>query len=820
MARETLLDFFRDQAARAQPFFIDDDGYRSRTRTYADVSLAARLFAARLQAAGIRPGEKVLIWSENRAEWVAALWGCLLAGVVAVPIDYRTSADFVERVARVVDARVLLTGDEVPGAALSSWPLRELAWTAAATVDETAFPAVARDDLAEILFTSGATAEPKGVLITHRNILANIVPIEGEVRKYFRYAGPFLPIRFLNLLPLSHLFGQSMAAFIPPMVEGIVVFMRGHNPREIVRQVHSRRISVIVSVPKILEVLREHVRREVPEAAHAMTGSPHWLGRWWPYRRVHRLFGWKFWAFVVGAAPLDPELEEFWKRMGYVVIQGYGLTETAPIVTLNHPLHTRKGTVGKPIAGVEIKIAPDGEILVRGENVTRGYYGQSEAGAFEDGWLHTGDVGQLDEGGRLLIRGRKKEMIVTADGRNVFPEDVERVLNAIAGVADSAVVGDDRVHAVLLLKPGARAETVVQQANSQLEDHQKIRGFSIWPGAALPRTEGARKLKRREIGAWVKSGEPAAAAASKADPLTSALQRFAHGREITAETTLDDLGLSSLDRVELMIELEQRLETPLDESRFTSAAKVGDLVAAAPPSEAVEVPGWHRRQPWRALRLAFLNGIVLPLMRVFAWIRVDGREIVDKLEGPVIFAANHQSHFDAPVIMASLPWRYRHSVAPAMSKEYFRDYFHSQDASWGKRFRAALKYHLAVGVFNAFPLPQRETGARQALRLAGDRISGGDSILIFPEGIRTDAGEIRAFQPGVAMMASKLGVPVVPVRLEGVHRVLHQSWRMARPGRVRVTFLDPVTIQGEDYAAAARSLRDKLSPSHDASELS
>ena len=156
-----------------------------------------------------------------------------------------------------------------------------------------------------------------------------------------------------------------------------------------------------------------------------------------------RLFGLKFWGFVVGAAPLDAELEAFWGELGFAVIQGYGLTETAPIVTLNHPFGTKRGSVGKAIAGVEMKIAQDGEILVRGENVTSGYFNAAgeTARAFEDGWFHTGDIGEVAPDGQLFIRGRKKEMIVTPEGLNVFPEDVERVLNHLPGVRDSAVVG-------------------------------------------------------------------------------------------------------------------------------------------------------------------------------------------------------------------------------------------------------------------------------------------------------------------------------------------------------------------------------------------
>ena len=249
----------------------------------------ASAFAARLGQEGIVKDDKVILYGENRPEWIIALWGCLLAGVIAVPIDYRSSPEFVERIRVIVGARKVLTGEEAgmyDGQA-SHQPAK-----------------ITKDQTAEIIFTSGATAEPKGVIITHRNILANIVPVEKEVKKYLRYAGPFAPIRFLNLLPLSHMFGQAMATFIPPMLPGVVVFMRGFAPHEILRQIRTRRISVLVSVPQILEILRTHLIQMFPDLRQLTPRKGHWLRRWWRYRKVHRLFGWKFWSFIVGAAPL------------------------------------------------------------------------------------------------------------------------------------------------------------------------------------------------------------------------------------------------------------------------------------------------------------------------------------------------------------------------------------------------------------------------------------------------------------------------------------------------------------------------------------
>ena len=830
MARHSLLDFFNDLSAARGVFLLYDDGYRRWSYSYGDVSRAARAFAERLSRSGIAEGDKVLLWGENRPEWIAAFWGCLLIGAVVVPIDYRASAEFVKRVWTIVDGTLLLAGDEVAlgdsayRAAQDAhrvWKLSEVDWNAVPSPAPPAQPqSIGRDSIAEIIFTSGATAEPKGVLITHRNVLANIEPVEGEVLKYRKYGRPFFPLRFLNLLPLSHMFGQAMATFIPPMLPGEVMFMRGFNPTEIIRQIQRRRISVMVSVPKILDVLAEHIRRQYPETREPLSGKQHWVRRWWRYRQVHRSFGFKFWCFVVGAAPLEPALEEFWSRLGFLVVQGYGLTETAPIVTLNHPFRTGRGSVGKAIGGVQVKIAEDGEILVRGDNVTTGYFQSPEetAQAFENGWFHTGDVGEIDATGQLFIRGRKKEMIVTPEGLNVFPEDVERVLNALPGVRDSAAVGvtrdgQERVHAVLLLKPGVDVDAIVGQANARLADHQRIRGARVWPGTDLPRTEGTSKIKRREIKRWMETGTSPSTVRDRAASVDHILRRYTGDREIAPATTLEGLGLSSLERVELMVALEEAFHTSIDESAFSRAGTVDDLqrlvtnaaVAGEPhTSQSWDFPDWNTHVLVRAVRRASLAFWLLPLTRSVAHVKSEGLHHLEGLRGPVIFAANHQSHMDTPVILTALPPAWRYQLAPAMAKEFFKAHFFPDEFNRRQRLTSSVNYYLATFFFNAFPLPQRETGARQTLRYVGELLAKGFSVLIFPEGRRTEAGEINPFRPGMGMMASKLNVPIVPVRLLGVDQVLHHSWRMARPGRVFVKFGAPLQFEGDDYEGMAR----------------
>ena len=828
MTRDTLLDFFNERLQSDAEFLVHDDGYRVRHYSYAVVRRTAVDFAARLASAGVGAGDKILLWGENRPEWLIAFWGCLLGGVVVVPIDYRASASFLHKVGQLVHARVLLAGDEVEPAShsgLDVWRLADLSETAGTLAPSGApTPArhtPARDDVAEIIFTSGATSEPKGVIITHRNLLANIVPVEREVLKYRKYGRPFYPLRFLNLLPLSHLFGQALATFIPPMLPGVCVFMRGYNPSAIVRQIHSRRISVLVCVPKILDVLRDYVLQVAPEVAETPADLPHVARRWWRYRRIHRLFGVKFWCFIVGAAPLDPNLEAFWSRLGFLVVQGYGLTETAPIVTLNHPFKTRRGTVGTPIAGVEVKIAADGEILVRGDNVTTGYVGAGAdaAAAFKDGWFHTGDLGALDDEGRLRVHGRKKEVIVTPEGLNVFPEDVERVVDAVPGVQESAVVGitcdgEERVHAVVVLGTPTDPAAIAREANRGLGDHQRVREVLVWPGDRLPRTEGTQKLKRGVIRTWAEQGAvPVAAKSNTRDGTVATILERVAGRTVGRDARLDELGLSSLERVELLMLLENELDATIDERAVTETATVADLEAlvaspagASPAAPSFNFPSWNQSRLVRGIRWICLGLWLLPLTRLFARIRVDGLEHLTAVRWPVVFAANHQSYIDTPVILAALPAAVRYRVVTAMAKEFFAPHFHPEGHPRGARFTNGLNYYLSTALFNAFPLPQREGGTRHALRYASELIGAGNALIIYPEGRRTVGDAIARFQPGAAMIAARLDVPVVPVRLRGLDAVLGQGQRMARPGRVHLRFGPHLCLRGTDYSAMAARL--------------
>jgi long-chain acyl-CoA synthetase len=424
--RETLLSFLDDCRAHGkQTAVAHEAGVRLSRWSYARLASSACQFARELEARSIGVGDRVLFWGENRPEWIACFYGCLLRGAVAVPLDLKSAPDFVARVQQQVSAKLLLSDDpqsqlNLPHVAFNRIP-ELLARHSDAPYSTNAKP----DDLVEIVFTSGTTAEPKGVCLTHRNLLANIAPIEKEFNRYRRWERLVHPLRFLCLLPLSHVFGQLMGIFIPQLLGAEVYFSESYKPSQIISAVKKQRINAVVTVPRVLETLREKVKAEVSDDQLRAASGRHFLRNWWAFRKIHRQFGWRFWAFVTGGATLESETETFWRRLGYAVVQGYGMTETASLTSLSHPFRMRHGSIGKPVAGQEVKLSDDGEILVRGENVARGYW-NSNGGSITDeqGWIHTGDIGEFGPEGNIYFRGRSKETIVTAAGLKIYPTDL------------------------------------------------------------------------------------------------------------------------------------------------------------------------------------------------------------------------------------------------------------------------------------------------------------------------------------------------------------------------------------------------------------
>lgn len=811
--RQTLLSYLDEYERRGkETVFVHHRGLRTVRWSYERLVREAHEFARELQAHGIVRGDRVLLTGENSPEWAAAFWGCCLVGAVVVPLDKGSTSEFVRSVTEQTAAKVVVSDLHVHENSRS----RDIPHGKDLT----------QHGIVEIIYTSGTTSEPKGVVLTHQNILSNLSPLEREIKKYLKWERFFHPIRFLNLVPLSHVFGQFMGLFVPQLIGGEVHFQDTLNPSEIVQTTRKNRISVIVLVPRMLDALREWVERDFEHNGAGRNGARElteqlahmeahgFVRRWWTYRKLHRQFGLKFWAFVSGGATLSERTEDFWQRLGFAVLQGYGMTETAALVTVNHPFKRSRGSIGRLMPGYEVKLDESGEIMVRGASVSPGYWtSEGRVNTRESEWLRTGDVGELDANGNLFFKGRQKDVIVNAAGLNIYPEDLEAALDRQPEIRASCVVaiegptGAEPFAAIIPHDPNTDVSTAINRANEQLAGYQQIRGWSIWPDPDFPRT-GTHKILKREVALALRSRS----GNHFPDTLAGGILNF------EGSTRLSD-HLDSLGRVELLSTLEDRYQISLDEAAFTAATTVGDVqkllrgeihdqkVAPYP------YPNWPRWRIVRLIRFVLYYTIILPITHVMSRMSVAGRDNLKQLTGPVLFVANHVTLADHALILAALPFTLRHKLAAAMEGEILRNWLHPPaGTSLPLRVRWLAEYFLVNLFFHVFPLPKK-SGFRRSFAYAGECIDRGVSVLVFPEGTRAPRGRMHMghFKAGIGILAHELNVPIVPIRLEGLYELKRRQQYFADPGMVRVNIGQPITFAaGASPTAIAQDLEHRF----------
>jgi long-chain acyl-CoA synthetase len=818
MPRESLDSLFADFSKFARDIaLVRRHGYRREAWTYARLRSVALKTAVLLKEHGVRTGDRVLLWGPNSPEWVAAFWGCLLRGAIVVPLDDSATPDFAARVANDAQAKLALMSRSkiealpaMPGLVLehfadSSFGEDVPRETSVIALAELSDEPITRKHIAQILYTSGTTAEPRGVVLSHGNFLANLEPLERGISEYRRYERWFHPLRFVSLVPLSHVFGQFMALFVPPLLGATVIFENSSRHTEMICTIKRERATALIAVPRMLDVLRSGLLLDWEAAGKSAkfakklerAAKQKFLRRAWRFRGIHRRFGWKFWAFISGGAALSRETETFFKRLGYAVVQGYGMTETASLISLNHPFRATEGSVGKILPGREFKLAEDGEILVRGENVSSGYWEHGQLRPAEDqGWLRTGDLGELDAEGNLRFRGRKKNVIVTPAGLNVYPEDLEAALRVLPGIRDCAVIpiqrdGNAEPCAVLLLEhPGEEAaRALLDAANGRLAEYQRMRFWVVWPDPDFPRTA---------------TGKPRLSLiASRAADLLGgkAVATTAESLEGFLSCSADLSSLSSLDRVEVLSALEQRYNVELNETAFAEARTVADVrrLLERPSARRTDYvyPRWTQTPVVRCLRLFVYYLLVWPATQILAHPRTLGRHRLKDMRGPAIVVSNHITRrADIGLILAALPMRFRHRLAIAMGGETLQR-MRKPPPGWFflKRWGYQLGYFLVTALFNVFPLPQL-SGFRESFRFAGESVDRGYSVLVFPEGVvnESEDGRMAPFQSGIGLLAENLALPVIPMRLDGVWKMKRAHRRLARLGEITVRIGAPVSF--------------------------
>ena len=818
-AGRTIVDFLRDavEAHGPRDALLFKPGFRYQRWSYDRLWAESGQVATLLQRRGLSKGDQVLVWGPNCPQWVLIFFGCLRAGVVAVPLDLRSAPDYVERVISRITPKLAFTSRYTPkddvDLSLSEITFEELE----SEIHELPEPGqvdIQPDDLAEVMFTSGTTGDPKGVMLTHRNLAANI---EGITQ----YITCDTSSRLLSILPLSHMYEQMGGLLTVLNFGASVTYPTSRQPTVLARTMRERKITTMLLVPQGLELLMNGIEREVRrQGKGALWDKLLKIAERTPYPlrrrlfgRVHKQFGGKLDFIVSGGAALDPELGRKWELLGVKIVQGYGATEASPVIS-NHTLHERRpDSVGRPLPNVEVKISEDGEILVRGDNISPGYWNSPEqtAAAFDGDWYRTGDIGLFDDDGYLHIRGRMKDMIVLPSGQNVYPDDIQAVLNRHPNVTDSAVVGLQQgssveVHAALILDGAEDAGPIVAWANEQLAEQQRVRGYTVWPDEDFPRTHTLKVKKPQLIEMLeegVRSDAPSSPSRSSSPrdgsrELEDIIAEVAvlDAADIAPDMTLgDDLNLDSLGRVEMLSAIEADLGVYLDESQIGPETTVRQVQAildeGANNPPVTEFPDWGMDWWCRMVRGFIQRAIMFPALKLPYGLKVTGRENLQYIDGPVLFASNHSLGLDNPLIIEAIPPQLRRRLAIAGAARLWRN---------------PVFWVLNPLLGNGFPLAQ-DGPIRPSLENMGKIIDNGWSVLIYPEGQLTIGGPIKSFMNGTGLVAVEGRLPVVPLRLHINRLGSPTRFPIFKRGSVEIRIGQPLRfLPGTDYQDATSEI--------------
>ena len=864
------------------------DGYAS--VSYGEAYRRIRGVALGLLSLGVRRGERVAILAENRPEWVVSYLGSYFAGTIAVPLDTQISPEEWRRLIEDSETRAVfvssLLAEKLLAALNETIPLERI------IVFDTANSSCAADiagcvrfdefieqahavenppelaestaeDVVTIIYTSGTTGHPKGVPLTHANIM-------GELRGLYGVIHIAESDALLCLLPLQHVLASIANVLLPLAKGGYVVFADTLKRAEIMQAMAEAGITILATVPQFFYLfhnrIQEELSRKSPLARRAFRGLlalNHFSLRYLKlnlgkmlFAKVHRSFGSRLRLFFSGGSGIDVKVLCDFQDMGFTIMQGYGLTETAGACALNSVEANTVGSVGPALPGAEIKIlAPDetgvGEILVRGSMVMTDYYKNPDAtrDAIVDGWFHSGDLGFLDARGNLFITGRKKEVIVPASGKNIYPDELELHYLQCQYIQELAVIGvrsedgrGEKLHAVVVpdfdrLKSKKIANTrevlgdEIAALSSKLPKYKRLMSYQI-QAEPLPRTT-TRKIKRLEIKRQVESGELRASNDDTASDSTistedQVLLESAVGQEVLNclretchrdETIAPgmnlelDLGFDSMTRVELLSSLEERLNFRLPDDAAAEILTVGNLITQIEKASGAVTPSGTRvRQSWKTilaekptdgktmfrpsgmivsvLKFMLLKTLYYGICKPFLRLETRGLEHIPKT-GPCLICPNHQSYIDPFVLIAALPFG------------VFRRMFY---VGYSAFFTNPIM-KAAARITSVIPVDP-DTHLLGAMQVSAEGLRNGGILCIFPEGGRSFDGEMMEFKKGAAILARELSIPIIPAAIAGAYEVWARNSRRIRLHKVRVAFGKGFRLE-ENAAAVSEDLYQK-----------
>ena len=848
----TLRDLVCDLARFGdKPALVHVRAGKGEATGYAAIGEAALALAGALAERGFGRGDMVLLWGPNSADWVIVRLALGALGAIAAALDDLTPTE---------EARILVT-DIAPKLAFASSAhvpsLRAMApdltvialdraeglahWSDVAAGTKSSLPPIAADDPMMLVATSGTTGRPKTFFLTHANVLHNVraLAAQGIVTEADRALLP---------LPLHHVYPLTVGILTPFLIGTTVVFPESVTGPHLVAALKEGRCTVMVAVPRLYSALLDGLMARVRAqpmikrvAFRALFSLSMLLRRRFGirvgrrlFRSLHSQFAPDLWLMASGGASFEASVIWPLEALGWQVLSGWGLAETASILTNNHKDKARIGSEGWPLPGVEVRVAqPDesgvGELECRGPSVFAGYRNDREANeaAFTaDGWFRTGDLGFIDADGTVHIVGRKKEMIVLGGGKNVFPEELEKRLSTDPAIKDVAVLEHEGKLVALVVPDEAR---IVASGSARIEDAvrvalasaqqglpswQRLAGFAI-TREALPRTR-LGKIQRFRLPALYDAARagrsvPSATMTEEdhrllADPVAKAMwellrARFPDRLVAPAQSPQLDLGIDSLGWVEISLEAESRLGLAFTEEDWAGVTTVRDILAlaaaragaaapmkpAAPDLSWLDPPAWPYRFAGRALAL-----INQAFCAVLFRLRTEGRTHLP--EGPVIVAANHLSDLDPAILAAALP------------REALVRVRWSGEASRLFRTRAGRFLARAARIF-----PVEERAPATTLAYAKESLARGECLVWFPEAWRSPDGSIQRFLPGIGELVRATGAPVVPARIAGTFEAMPRTARLPKPHPVRVVFGTPLSAAELTAGAAdAQTIADRV----------
>ena len=836
---QTILDLVVRQAEALSDKIalqIERDGEWTRF-SYRQLYDLSRQIAFSLWKRGYRKDDKMILISENQPEWGISYLAAIQIGVVVVPIDPQTAKVEVMALADFTEAKAVLASEALfeqlraipeERQALDLLNLNQLCQLSgsegvANAIDEIPddFPNVEihPDATASIIFTMGTTVDPRGAMLSHKGFVANLHAIAQVLP-------PAETDKFLSILPLYHALGFSCSFLMSIYGGATITYVNTFKPTAILESMRKTETTVLIGVPRLYKLLYDAIERYVLQTPIETVDSG-------VIEQVKEALGGHIRVFVSGGAALPQPVYEGFKRFGITILEGYGMTETAPVLSVNPAGESKAGSVGLPVNDVEFQIAdPDvngvGEIVTKSPSTMAGYYRNPEATrqVIRNGMLYTGDLGYIDDDGYLFLTGRKKDVIIGGTGKNVYPVELEELYRHSSDISEICVVGinlpdsfGEEVHTVIVpnYREGRTRVEVddaiqkhLQTAAQDLPTHQYLQKVHFWE-ARFPKTSDG-KIDRSVIKAFLlkqlladsidtaASAEDTAANANLGDwspgtreaEIAAELGRLSRvpTHRIRVDSTLDtDLGLDSLTRVELLLLLESKLGKTIPDTVAAGIRTVGDVIDAAKASDsqttpdAVNVPlgssiGFeHGELDSRPSHLAKLVrfGIGMVLRHRFA-LRCDGLEHIPA-EGAYIIAANHSSHLDTPAIITALGVE-SSKLHPLSATDYFYD---SRPKAW-----------FVSQCLNTLPF-DRTDNSLQSLRLAQEALLRNETLLIYPEGTRSLNGELQSFKPGLGLLAYESGVPIVPAHISGTYEALPKGKSLPRKSKISVVFGAPVT---------------------------